>query len=557
GYPVPGEGARPSPLRRAARPGAPRADRPSPGAGPGGRARHVGRVARHPLGRGRRAAGSGWADGPAGAPGCDAEAGRHPEGRAPGRPVGPRPPPPDADRDLARHRARLQPAAHDQPRPHRRPRAGRGDAGDLRRRPDLHLHAAPGRHVPPAGQPAAGGERRRRLLRAVAGAGVGGGQRPRLGRYHHRPGRRDGRDHPQAAGRLDPADPGHLQRDHLRPGDDRGERRPLPGRGRDRAVPLRRVRPQHPGRPREEPRVLGGGAALPRRPRDDLRLGGHPADERDHYRRGRLRRVRAAARHRPDGGRRRDRPGRRREHEHPVHRLQPHQAAAGQPPRPPGDRGRDRPEHDPRAGDLRPRHPDGGALPADLLGGAERGDPGPGRRARQAADGRGRLRRRSQDVDHVLVPVLVPVGAGAGGPGAAQADRDRRRAEPGRDRDDDRGRPQRRPGAADLRDRGHRHQRPHRPGRGGEQLQDRRERQPGVLQQPAGRRADRPGDGGDRRRRADRDLPGDPADPAPRPAVDQPVRRQPVRGDAVRRQGLRPRRDRDERGAQADLAGPV
>ena len=43
---------------------------------------------------------------------------------------------------------------------------------------------------------------------------------------------------------------------------------------------------------------------------------------------------------------------------------------------------------------------------------------------------------------------------------------------------------------------------------------------------------------------AGRDLPGDPADPARGPPLDQPLRRQPVRGDEDQREGLRPHPDR-------------
>ena len=63
----------------------------------------------------------------------------------------------------------------------------------------------------------------------------------------------------------------------------------------------------------------------------------------------------------------------------------------------------------------------------------------------------------------------------------------------------------------------------------------------------AGHRRHRPG-------RADRDLPGDPADPARGPALGQPLHRQPVRGDEERRQGLRPHPDRLEHRAAADVA---
>ena len=214
-----------------------------------------------------------------------------------------------------------------------------------------------------------------------------------------------------SAGRLAPVDPGRLQRCIIYPEEIvEEERRPLPGRGRHRAVHLRRVRAEHPRRPREEPELLGGGAALPRRHRDDDRLGGHLAHHRRRHRHGRLHRVRPAARHRPARG---DEPIALAGDANTNIRFigfNLTQGAVQQPARPPGDRHGRRP----RARSSSPAvfghgTPTTALFPPTYWAALQQEIPPPDVEGAKAADGRGRVRRRLRDDDHLLVAVLLPL----------------------------------------------------------------------------------------------------------------------------------------------------
>ncbi|CAA9571471.1 MAG: ABC transporter, substrate-binding protein (cluster 5, nickel/peptides/opines), partial [uncultured Thermomicrobiales bacterium] len=520
------------------------------GAGAGGRARPRRAVPLRPRDR-RRAARRRRVR--VGGAGRDAEARRRPEGWAAGGPDGARPAQAEPDGDLARRRAHLRPADPRPGRPHGRAGAGR-ELDDLAGRTGLHLQAPPGRHVPR--RDAAEGKRRQVQFRAAGrpGDGLDERRRPRLGRFGRGAGRRDGGPEPGGAGRLAAGGAGRseLHRDvgGVRQGE---QQRRLPDRDGDGAVHLRGVHPEHPGHPGQEPDLLGGGPAVRRRAGADDRLRRHLADDGGGDRDGRHDRVRAAARHRDSGAGREPPAGRGVQHQHPVHRLQPDAGAIHQPARAAGDRRGRRPGGDAGADRLRPGHADRDPLPARFLGGAAAGGSAGGRRSGAATDGRSGFPRRLPDDDHLLVAVLVPVERGGRAPGAAEPDRDRGRAESGRERDDDRA-GLRRQG---VRHRRHRRERLRRPPRADAELQGGRGGQLHGLREPAGRRAGRPRDRRYRPGAAGRDLPGDPAPPAPGSAVGLPLCRQPVRGAAKRCDGLRAHPDRQQPRAAADLAGSV